>query len=102
MQSPQFIRLIRRFVTGYKRYVGLNFMFNILSTLFSLFSFALIIPILNILFKIENQVYTYMPVDVNHLAETLKNNAYWWMQQFIYRYAAVLYATCANSSMTRL
>ena len=60
MQTPQFIRLIKRFVSGYKRYVGLNFMFNILSTLFSLFSFALIIPILNILFKIENQVYTYM------------------------------------------
>lgn len=89
MQSPQFIRLIRRFVTGYKRYVGLNFMFNILSTLFSLFSFALIIPILNILFKIENQVYTYMPVDVNHLAETLKNNAYWWMQQFINEHGGV-------------
>ena len=39
MQTPQFIRLIKRFVSGYKRYVGLNFMFNILSTLFSLFSF---------------------------------------------------------------
>lgn len=89
MQTPQFIRLIKRFVTGYKRYVGLNFMFNILSTLFSLFSFALIIPILNILFKIENQVYTYMPVDVNHLAETLKNNAYWWMQQFINEHGGV-------------
>lgn len=83
MQTPQFIRLIKRFVSGYKRYVGLNFMFNILSTLFSLFSFALIIPILNILFKIENQVYTYMPVTTDDLAGSLKNNAYWWMQQFI-------------------
>lgn len=83
MQTPQFIRLIKRFVSGYKRYVGLNFMFNILSTLFSLFSFALIIPILNILFKIENQVYTYMPVTSDDLAGSLKNNAYWWMQQFI-------------------
>lgn len=68
---------------NYKRYVGLNFLFNILSTIFSLFSFALIIPILNILFKIEQVQYAYQPVDWNDLAGSLKNNAYWWMQQFI-------------------
>lgn len=89
MQSPQFIRLIKRFVSGYKRYVALNFLFNILGTLFSLFSFALIIPILNILFKIENQVYTYSPVNMDDLAGSLKNYAYWWMQQFINEHGGV-------------
>ncbi len=89
MQSPQFIRLIKRFVSGYKRYVALNFLFNILGTLFSLFSFALIIPILNILFKIENQVYTYAPVNMDDLAGSLKNYAYWWMQQFINEHGGV-------------
>ncbi|MBQ0030163.1 MAG: ABC transporter ATP-binding protein [Bacteroidales bacterium] len=83
MKTPSFINLIKRFVGNYKRYVGLNFLFNILSTIFSLFSFALIIPILNILFKIEQVQYAYQPVDWNDLAGSLKNNAYWWMQQFI-------------------
>lgn len=83
MQAPAFVQLIKRFVSGYKRYVILNFLFNILSTIFSLFSFALIIPILNILFKIETTVYEYQPVDWNDLGGSLKNDAYWWMQQFI-------------------
>lgn len=89
MQSPQFLRLVKRFVSGYKRYVGLNFLFNILGTVFSLFSFALIIPILNILFKIENQVYTYTPISTDDLAGSLKNYAYWWMQQFINEHGGV-------------
>ncbi|MCQ2191321.1 MAG: ABC transporter ATP-binding protein/permease [Paludibacteraceae bacterium] len=89
MKAPSFITLVKRFVAGYKTYVGLNFLFNILSTVFSLFSFALIIPILNILFRIETQVYTYAPINWNDLAGSLKNNAYWWMQQFISEHGGV-------------
>lgn len=89
MKAPSFIKLIRRFVTGYKRYVGLNFLFNILSTVFSLFSFALIIPILNILFKIETKQYEYMALNWDDLAGSLKNNAYWWMQQLIAEHGGV-------------
>lgn len=89
MKAPSFVKLIKRFVSGYKTYVGLNFLFNILSTIFSLFSFALIIPILNILFKIETKQYEYMAVDWDDLAGSLKNNAYWWMQQFISEHGGV-------------
>ena len=45
-----FIRLIRRFASPYKWLVVLNLVFNLLSTILSLFSFAAIIPVLRILF----------------------------------------------------
>ena len=47
------IRLIRRFAKPYKWQVGLNLLFNLLSTVLSLFSFAAIIPVLRILFGIS-------------------------------------------------
>ena len=60
-----FLRILRRFVPPYKRYLVGNILFNILSAILNLFSFALIIPILQILFKIDEGVYTYMPVVVD-------------------------------------
>ena len=48
-----FIRILRRFVPPYKKYMVSNIVFNILSAILNLFSFALIIPILNILFKLK-------------------------------------------------
>ena len=75
MKLPQFnfLTLIKRFVFPYKWYVVLNILCNILSTVFSLFSFALIIPILEILFKTTNVSYTYMPHEWR--MEVIKNNA---------------------------
>ena len=54
-----FLRILRRFVPPYKKYMVLNIVFNILSAILNLFSFALIIPILNILFKLNDDVYSY-------------------------------------------
>lgn len=58
-----FIRVLKRFVPPYKKYVALNILFNVLSAILNLFSFALIIPILNILFKTDNQVYAYKTLE---------------------------------------
>ena len=55
-----FIRVLQRFVPPYKKYLGLNILFNILSAILNLFSFMLIIPILNILFNISDKSYTWM------------------------------------------
>ena len=49
----QFFRLIKRFVPPYKGYMALNILFNLLSTILSLFSFAAIIPVLRILFGLS-------------------------------------------------
>jgi len=75
-----FIRLLFRLVPPYKKSIWFNLLNNILSTFFSLFSFALIIPILEILFgKMEN-TYSAMRslegVSINELVEVLKNNFY--------------------------
>ena len=45
-----FLRILRRFVPPYKKFMVWNVIFNVLSAILNLFSFALIIPILNILF----------------------------------------------------
>lgn len=88
-----FLRILRRFVPPYKRYLVGNILFNILSAILNLFSFALIIPILQILFKIDKGVYTYMPVvidwanwdSVKTLPEIWKNNFFWFVSDLIER-----------------
>ena len=47
----EFIVILRRFVPPYKTYLILNIIFNILAAFLTLFSFALIIPILDMLFN---------------------------------------------------
>lgn len=78
-----FISLIRRFVPPYKRQVGLNILFNILSAFLNVFSFALIVPILQILFKVNDKVYEYMPMDSSSIFnfKILENNAYYYLSQ---------------------
>lgn len=76
-----FIMLLKRFVGPYKGAVALNILCNLLSTIFSLFSFALLIPILEILFKTSNNVYEYMPFSWD--MSVIKNNAYCWVSNYI-------------------
>lgn len=88
-----FLRILRRFVPPYKRYLVGNILFNILSAILNLFSFALIIPILQILFKIDKGIYTYMPMvidwgswdSVKTLPEIWKNNFFWFVSDLIER-----------------
>ena len=80
-------RLLKRFIPPYRGKVVLNIVFNLLSTVLSLFSFAAIIPVLHILFGIKTGVAEYTPViwtgDLTLLAETLKNNLFWWLGEQI-------------------
>ena len=58
----EFFQMMRRFISPYKKYVAGAVALNILSAIFNVFSFSLLIPILNILFKTDgaNQVYHFM------------------------------------------
>lgn len=86
-----FLRILRRFVPPYKKFMVLNIVFNILSAILNLFSFALIIPILQILFKINEAHYTFMEWNFRIgewdtwkvLPEVLKNNFFWYVTDLI-------------------
>ena len=52
----EFFQILRRFVPPYKRYLVMTVSFNILSAVLNIFSFAAIIPILQIIFKTEKAV----------------------------------------------
>lgn len=79
----EFLLIIRRFVPPYKKNLFLNIFFNILSALLTLFSFALIIPILEMLFKIEEKSYSYMPMGSADFKDVVINNFYYYTQETI-------------------
>ena len=76
---------MRRFVSPYKRYIGWAIVLNVLSAIFNVFSFTLLIPILNILFKTgENtKVYEYMEWGSEGIKEVAVNNFYYYVTQMI-------------------
>lgn len=86
-----FLRILRRFVPPYKKFMILNIGFNILSAILNLFSFALIIPILQILFKINEAQYTFIEWSFRvgswdswkALPGLLKNNFFWYVSDLI-------------------
>ncbi len=79
--------LLRRFLPPYKWYVALNMFFNVLSTILSLFSFATIIPVLQILFGLSEANAVYIPLEqavgVEEMIDILNNNLHYWMQMQI-------------------
>lgn len=87
----EFIQVFRRFVPPYKRYLWASVLFNILSAVLNIFSFAALIPILNILFKVNQvQVTTLMPWSgaIKDLPRMLANNANYYVQVMIDTYGS--------------
>jgi subfamily B ATP-binding cassette protein MsbA len=82
----EFFKILRRFVPPYKRYLILNILFNVLSAVLTLFSFALIIPILEMLFKIKSEAYAYMTLDAGNIKDVCVNNFYYYTQECIVNY----------------
>ena len=78
--------LLKRFIPSYKRYVVLTFIFNFLSTIFNLFSFAAIIPILQIIFKVNVESHSFVGWDwssVDSIVYSVKNNAMHYVENLI-------------------
>lgn len=82
----ELISLLRRFVPPYKKYLILNIFFNLLAAVLTLFSFAVIIPILEMLFKVKEAVYTYMPLGAGSIKDVIMNNFYFYTQEAIDRW----------------
>ena len=72
----EFIDILRRFVPPYKKYLVMSVVFNILSAILNIFSFATLVPILQILFKTgeAGRVTQLMPWSWDHAKEVLSNN----------------------------
>ncbi|MBD5189076.1 MAG: ABC transporter ATP-binding protein [Bacteroidales bacterium] len=83
-----FFRFVMRFAAAYKWNVVLSLFFNILTTLFTVFSFAFIMPILNVLFSIETKEYTYMEVSAGNLNDAMVNNFYYYISTFMQTHGA--------------
>lgn len=79
----EFIGILRRFVPPYKRYLALSIFFNILSAVLTLFSFAMIIPILEMLFKVKEASFRYMHLGDASLKDVAFNNFYYYTQEAI-------------------
>ncbi|MDH8701968.1 subfamily B ATP-binding cassette protein MsbA [Dysgonomonadaceae bacterium PH5-43] len=85
-----FIKVLRRYIPPYKKYLIASVIMSILSAVFFLSSFYLIIPILNLLFEIDSDVvYEYAPLtldNITNIVSVLKNNFYWAMSQLMETY----------------
>ncbi len=67
----------------YKKYIAMTLGFNILTAFFNVFSFTLLLPILNILFKIEQAHFEFMPWGSAGLSEVAKNNLNYYSQELV-------------------
>lgn len=73
-----FFRMMRLYVAPYKWNVALNILFNMLAAFLTLFSFAFIIPILQMLFKMSTATYSYMTLADGSLKDVVVNNFYYY------------------------
>ena len=84
-----FIQVLKRFVPPYKKYLILHVIFNILSAVLNVFSFMLIVPILQILFKMEEANYSFIAWDADlSFKDIAVNNFYYYVTQLIELYGA--------------
>ena len=87
----EFFKLLGPYFRPYKGYILGTFGLNILTAIFNVFSFALLVPILHILFKIEDKVYEYIPFvegqtfseSLKNFVDVAKNNGYYYSQQLV-------------------
>lgn len=88
----EFLQVLRRVVPPYKKYLGLSVLFNVLSAILNIFSFAALIPILQILFQVDGGIrandYMTWDGDWGTIKEVATNNLYYYIQEFIVAHSA--------------
>ncbi len=80
------LKLFRKYLPPYKGYVIFTFVFNLFMAIFSIFSIAGLIPILKILFGVDNKTYTYIEADFSLIPfqvprDAIMNNLYAWLTE---------------------
>lgn len=85
----EFWKILKRYSAPYKSCLVWAVILNIFSAVFNIFSFTLIIPILNILFKIDTKVYEFIPWEsAEPMKDKFLNNLYFYVGQWIGQYGA--------------
>lgn len=79
----EFLQVLRRFIPPYKKYLVMSVVFNIISALLNIFSFAALIPILQILFQVDGglRANELMPWALDK--EVLQNNMSYYVQELV-------------------
>jgi ATP-binding cassette subfamily B protein/subfamily B ATP-binding cassette protein MsbA len=86
-----FLKMMRQYVSPYKGYMAGAVVLNILSVVFNIFSFAVLVPLLNILFKVDTTQYEFIPwgSEAYTFKDTLMNNFYFYVSQYIADHGAM-------------
>lgn len=79
---------LKRFALPYKKTIGISLIFNLLTAILTLFSFAVIVPILEMLFGLSVADHPYTAPGTAPLKDVLVNNFYYYVQQIINHYGA--------------
>lgn len=91
----EFFKIMGDYFKPYKKYIAWTFVLNVLAAVFNVFSFAFIIPILKILFKVDDQVYQFMPwfleegtwnEQIKQIGDAAQNNMFYYSQELISNY----------------
>ena len=94
--------MMKRYIAPFKKFIGGAVVLNILSAVFNIFSFALIVPMLRILFNISTKVYTFTPweqvwsLPYKDMGDAATTNLYYMLEQWIATYgpSMVLLVLC--------
>lgn len=87
LMIKQFFSLLGRYLKPYRKYLTWAVILNFVSQWMNVFSFMALIPILNILFKIDSATYEYIPMSWDNLnKDILINNAYYYINHLIELY----------------
>lgn len=87
----QFFSLLARYIKPYRKYLALTVVLNFLSQWLNVFSFMALIPILNILFKVDSATYEYIPMSLDNIdKDIIINNLYYYVNVFIENHGALI------------
>ena len=78
-----FFKYMGPYFKPYKGYIVSTFLLNILAAILNVFSFTLLLPILNILFRIDSKRYSFIPweqIDGGNIKDIVVNNGYYYSQ----------------------
>ena len=98
----EFMRMMRRYIAPFKKYLWGSVVLNILSAVFNIFSFAMIVPMLRILFRMTDKTYVFTPwnevwhMPLKDMGNSLMQNVYYALESNIAQYGEikVLLALC--------